>query len=236
MRVYAYCLSDEIEESEFEIVSGVAGAMTRLIEAEGIASVVSNFPENSIAVTRENVLAHERVVRHALRSSSLLPFRFGTVITDARLLDFISSQKSALSNQLERVRGSVEMSVKIAFPEEINRDEALHGGSGDEEEAAVSGTDYLKKKRREIFADEEVKGRVDEAARWLVERLQGAARDSVVTAHSYGSPLLAISFLVERERMNRYRDLLNRARRERPRLHFLTSGPWPPYSFSNINS
>ncbi|OLE52093.1 MAG: hypothetical protein AUG51_19805 [Acidobacteria bacterium 13_1_20CM_3_53_8] len=236
MRVYAYCLSDEIEEGEFEVISGVAGATARLIETEGIVSVVSNFPENSIAVTRENVLAHERVVRNIFRKASLLPFRFGTVIADARLLDFISSQKSTLSDQLERVRGSVEMSVKVVLPDEVNASEALQTKSGEEEDRTVSGTEYLKRKRREILVDEEIRERAGETARWLTEKLQGAASDSVVTALPSGSTVLAISFLVRRERADEYRKLLNRARAERPGLHFLTSGPWPPYSFSNINS
>jgi len=236
MKLYAYCLSDEIAEGDFENVSGVGGARVRLTESQGITGVVSGFSESSIAVTRENVLAHERVVRQAFRNASLLPFRFGTVVTESSLMDFINAQKSALKLQLERVRGCVEMSVKVVWPDATRADGTVQGAGGEEEERAGSGTDYLKKKRREIFGDAHMNERADEIASWVSEKLQGAVRYTMKTAQPSGSPVLALSYLVERERVEEYRELLNAVRRERPHLHFLTSGPWPPYSFSDINS
>ncbi len=232
MKLYAYCLSDEVEEDEFEVVEGVAGATARLLESEGIKAVVSDFSESSVAVTRENVLAHERVVRRMLRNSSLLPFRFGTVVSETRLLDFISAQRSALESQLERVRGCLEMSVKIMG------EKAERALDEFDEEIAVgrSGTNYLEKKRREILGDDAVKERAEEVESWLSSRLRGVVRESFVTSKASGSLILAASYLVERARLDEYRKSLDEARGERGDLNFLTSGPWPPYSFSNINS
>lgn len=233
MKLYAYCLSDEVEDDEFEVLKGVAGAAVSLLAFEGIKAVVSDFSESSIAVTRENVLAHERVVRRVLRNSSLLPFRFGTVVNEARLLNFISAQRSALASQLERVRGCLEMSVKIMGDkvEEARRVEF-------DEEVAVerSGTNYLEKKRREILGDSAMKARAEEVESWLSYRLRGVVRESVVTAQASGSLILSASYLVERVRLDEYRKSVEEARVERSDLYFLTSGPWPPYSFSNINS
>jgi hypothetical protein len=47
--------------------------------------------------------------------------------------------------------------------------------------------------------------------------------------------VLAAAHLVERGRLPAYRKGLGAARTERPDLHFLISGPWPPYSFANID-
>jgi gas vesicle protein GvpL/GvpF len=44
-----------------------------------------------------------------------------------------------------------------------------------------------------------------------------------------------VSHLVERDAVDEYRRLVDRARAERPELHFLLSGPWAPYSFANID-
>lgn len=233
MKLYAYCLSDEVEEDEFEAVEGINGAAARLLESEGIKAVVSDFPESSVAVTRENVLAHERVVRHVLRNSSLLPFRFGTVVGETRLLDFISAQRSALLSQLERVRGCLEMSVKIMGDkvEEAAREEFDEGVAVER-----SGTNYLEKKRREILGDSAMKARAEEVESWLSSRLRDVVRESVVTTKASGSLILSASYLVERVLLDEYRKSLEEARTERSDLHFLTSGPWPPYSFSNINS
>jgi hypothetical protein len=40
--------------------------------------------------------------------------------------------------------------------------------------------------------------------------------------------------LVERERVVAYRERLRSLGAERVGLRFLTSGPWPPYSFSDV--
>jgi len=46
--------------------------------------------------------------------------------------------------------------------------------------------------------------------------------------------ILVAAHLVERAVVEQYRARVKTAREERPELHFLVSGPWPPYSFANI--
>jgi len=46
---------------------------------------------------------------------------------------------------------------------------------------------------------------------------------------------LSASYLVDRGREADFREILNKLRAERPELHFLISGPWPPYTFANID-
>jgi Gas vesicle synthesis protein GvpL/GvpF len=40
--------------------------------------------------------------------------------------------------------------------------------------------------------------------------------------------------LVERSRLDEYRNQVRAARGEREELHFLTSGEWPPYNFCDL--
>jgi len=46
--------------------------------------------------------------------------------------------------------------------------------------------------------------------------------------------LFAAAHLVERSTVQAYREKVSEAVKRRPELHFLVSGPWPPYSFANI--
>jgi len=46
--------------------------------------------------------------------------------------------------------------------------------------------------------------------------------------------VVAAAHLVERDKIPQYKERLAAARKNRPELHFLFSGPWPPYSFANI--
>jgi Gas vesicle synthesis protein GvpL/GvpF len=242
MKLYAYCLSDEVAARTVESEIGLAGAKPRLIWCKEIAAVVSEFDDEKAAVTRENVLAHERIVRRVLVETTPLPFRFGTIVSEARLQSYLNSQHASLRAQLARVRGCVEMSVKVIWkPEAIrHEDENLDaqveivGEAG--QTTRGSGTAFLAAKRREILGDETLKARAEELSAWLASCLGDAVRESVVSLQPSESLVLSAAHLVERARLDEYREALRQARRERSELHFLTSGAWPPYSFTSAGS
>lgn len=242
MKLYAYCLSDEVTAGAVESETGVAGAGPRLLRRGEISAVVSDFADERAAVTRENVLAHERVVRRVLTETTPLPFRFGTVISGERLQSYLDSRQDSLRAQLGRVRGCVEMSVKViwnpdAITEEAARDEARETSAGEVLFAAAGrGTAFLAAKRREILGAQSLRERADDLAAWLGECLGDVVREAEVSLRPTESLVLSAAHLVERARLKEYRASLGRARRERGDLHFLTSGAWPPYSFTSAGS
>jgi hypothetical protein len=234
MNLYVYCLSDEVTAGAVENEVGVAGARPRLIEHAGISAVVSPLDDEKIAVTRENVLAHERVVRRVLTETTPLPFRFGTIVSEARLTSYLDSQQGSLKAQLERVRGAVEMSVKIIWRPEAGGSEAAGGGGEEEASEAGSGTRFLLEKRRELLGEGALKERAEEVSAWLGRTVEGLVRESSVSLRPSENLILAASHLVERSLLADYRRALGCAKTERPELHFLTSGAWPPYSFISV--
>ena len=240
MALYAYCLSDELSCATFRgSVAGVGGAGPRLLPSGEIAAVVSDFDGERVSVERAHVFAHERVVHSVLQHVTPLPFRFGTLLSAERLQSYIEANRDGLKKALEHVRGSVEMSVKIIWnAEEIKRegDAFETAGEADREPQAVvgEGARYLAARRREILGDEHLKGRAEELAAWLEERVGEFAADSEMSLRPNEQLVLRAAFLVGRPGLSGYQQRVEEARRERPDLRFLTSGPWPPYSFSNI--
>jgi hypothetical protein len=241
MSLYAYCLSDDVTGSMLEGVAGVAGAVPRLVACGAIAAVVSDFEGERVAVERESVFGHERVVQRVLRQVTPLPFRFGTLVTEGQLESYVEANRETLMKSMERVRGSVEMSVKIIWSaEEVRRESEKTKSAGaatqeDVPQASGKGTAYLAARRREIMGDKLLKERAEELAAWLSERIGEAANDREVQVRPDKSLVVRAAFLVERERLHDYQEKVEEARASRASLRFLTSGPWPPYSFSNIN-
>jgi hypothetical protein len=243
MNLYAYCLSDEDTTAHaIESANGIAGAQVRLLLCSEIAAAVSEFDGEHLAVTRENVLAHDRVVRSVMAETTPLPFRFGTVIGEGELQSYLESHHAALKAQLRRVRGCVEMSVKVIWNAEAIRREATLGAAQDEADGGTgqlmkgTGTAFLASKRREILGEELLKERAGSVAEWLKECVGDSVREAQVNVQPSKSLVISAAHLVERARLEEYRAALRRARLERSDLHFLTSGAWPPYSFTNINS
>lgn len=240
MKVYAYCLSDEITSAELESVSGVQGAATRLIDCESIRAVVSDFDGERAEVTRENAFLHDGVIRQILDRTTPLPFRFGAIVSREQLEAYITKHRDSLFVQLARVRGSVEMSVKIIWNAEavkhmgMEMAEVLRHKNRDE--ALGPGAVFLQAKRREMIGDAALKSRAEDLAAWLGGRLGDTVGETVMRTLPTPAMAVAASHLVARARIKEYSERLANARKERGDLRFLTSGAWPPYSFCNLDS
>jgi hypothetical protein len=246
MRLYAYCVCEPLEAGALAEERGVGGEAVRQLElGGGLAALVSEIEsEAAVGVTPENVRAHNRVNARVLARTTPLPFRFGTLLAEARLAGYVEANERALREALARVGGCVEMGVKIM---------SAAGGDDEEEEEAARpspvadqvgqvgqvgrGTEFLLAKRRELMGGERTRARAEEAGALLAARVSDTARETRVALLPTRALLLRAAHLVERARLAEYRVRVRALEAERARgLNFLTSGPWPPYSFSEINS
>jgi hypothetical protein len=235
---YLYCLSDEVTPGMLEGVTGIAGTIPRLMDVGGIAAVASEIGETRIAVTSENVLAHDGVVRHLLPHVTPLPFRFGATAGIDRITSYLDTHRKSLEQTLERVRGSVEMSLRVIGNLERDTGEAI-GGKSDHEidsQASGTGTRFLRTKQREIQGDERLNRRAEQSQAWLDSILNDVVRETSVRLTPAEPLFLSASHLVERRKLDTYREKIACARGARPELHFLTSGPWAPYTFAVLFS
>lgn len=227
MKLYAYCLAEGIDSLE-DPVLGVSGAAVRSLKIDHWSVLVSELDVDSVPVTRENALAHAAVVRSILDRTTPLPFRFGTIVTEQQLRNYVSARRGALETKLSALRGCIEMSVKI-----ISEGTQAEPGTSTPEPAGP-GASFLAEKRRQILGDESRATLAGEISAWLHEQVTGLIRAEQVTLRPTEKLVLSAAHLVERAKMTQYRQRLGEARQNRPELHFLFSGPWPPYSFANI--
>jgi hypothetical protein len=241
MSLYVYCLGDELSESAFEGTAGVGGEAVRVLSLTGrLSAVVSTAPPEPVAVNEENLQAHNRVNAAALASATPLPFRFGTRAAPERLAEYAATNEAALASALARVRGTVEMGVKLMSKAAGEGPKAEVGSrSGPEDlapaEAVGRGTAFLLKKRREVLGGEEAQLRAEGLAAWLSEGVAGLAQESAVRVSPSEAIVVRAAHLVGRESVEDYRARLRGLRAARADVRLLASGPWPPYSFGEIS-
>jgi hypothetical protein len=227
MKVYAYCLTENIDALP-ETLEGVGGAEVRVLKAEKFSLLVSEFSGDAVPVNRENALAHAAVVRSVLDRTTPLPFRFGTLGTEAQLRSFVAARHDALVAKFALVRGCVEMNVKIISDR----------GETEESNDAVAekpGTAFLLQKRQEILGSEARAEEAKEVAGWLESLVAEYVKGKEFKTNVTNQLILTEAHLIERGAVEAYRLKLKEARLERPELKFLISGPWAPYSFANID-
>jgi hypothetical protein len=221
MKLYAYCLCADLDTVD-NSASGVSGAAVRVLKIEDMSVLVSDC--ESLGVTQENMLAHAAVVRSVFTRTTPVPFRFGILATEQQLRSFITTNKRALANKLAHLRGCVEMDLKTTW-------QSSNSSPTKTNPAAGPGTAFLMEKRREIVGDE----RATELSDLLRRELGSFIKDQKIgLAPPEKTAPAKVFHLVERSKIEEYRARLQEMQEKRPELQLEVSGPWPPYSFANI--
>jgi hypothetical protein len=178
----------------------------RALSCDGLTAFVG--PAEVAEVTPDVLWRHEEVVESLMEQRDLLPVRFGTVMSDeTAAIRAITERREQLEAALARVRGAVELAVRVA------RADAKEPPREDPR----SGHAYMRAKAGE-----------QRAAQALNEPLSAMARESLVYS---GPELLRAAYLVERRAVEDFVGAVRRLQASHPELRILCTGPWPPYSF-----
>jgi hypothetical protein len=193
----------------------------------------------------EKARAHEAVLEGALRAGPVVPFRFLTLYRDEdELRAFLAARGGELRDVLERIRGKVELGVKV-FADRARLAAGLAQESDEVREldaaieAATPGKAYLLRRQREELAKEHAARVLRDCARDSHARLSAAAEAAVSNppqprelSGREEQMLLNGAYLVPAgddgltaavtELDEEYRHL---------GVTFELTGPWPPYNF-----
>ena len=228
MKLYTYCFAEGLNGLN-NPPRGVSGAPVRLRSIDGIAVLASIT--NGFRPIHSDFIAHDAVVRNVFKhAKSILPFRFGQILTEPHLRNYVSRHRLAIKANFAHLRGCAEMNVRMigtrenAPPPIINPDKPVG-----------PGTRFLLDKRREFRGDEWQAARRAELSEWFTEKLGQLKRDEKINVIPSDRIIIArADHLIERGRIPDYRAKMAGAIEERPEWRFMVSGPWPPYSFANI--
>ncbi|MGW4561924.1 GvpL/GvpF family gas vesicle protein [Streptomyces sp. NPDC004561] len=211
---------------------GVGGAAVRLLAESGLCAAVSPAPEQ-IRARRRDLLAHQSVLGELLAQGPVLPMRFAVVSPDQdTLLTQLRTDSHGLAQQLEVVRGCVEMNVKgtlvpDCFSDLVRRDEKLRVLA----QRTRRRPDYEANVR---LGEALAKAVRHEARRATHEVLAGLTPLAVrvVEGPVDDEQVLSTSFLLRAEDEELFRQTLAaQARDLGDRLALSVTGPLPCYSF-----
>ena len=214
----------------------------RNIPYQGIGAVVGDFIPGKGAVTPENVLRHERIVEQLMHRFTLLPVRFGTVLADDREVEaLLAARYAAFQRNLQRVANRVELGILVLWrDEEIRREIEVASPLDERNRAEVAlagpGRNYLLKRMQEQVVIEEMRRRAIDLSETIHRTLLAYASEGMCDSFVSPSLVMRAHYLVERARGEQFRQVVAGLESE-PRdskgtgIHFLCSGPWPPYNF-----
>jgi Gas vesicle synthesis protein GvpL/GvpF len=221
---------------------GIAGAPLRLIKDGGVAALVSGLRDLEPELGRDELLVHASVLEAALAKGTVLPMRFGTVMEDAEAVRgrLLAPNAGALKQELDRLKGKVELRIRAVYDQESLLREIV---KGDREIAqlraslsgAPSDATYYAQIRLGELVVQAMDRRRDVDAHDLVEALSPVASAVDVSEAPHERVALNASFLVERKRVPEFDATLERiAAAQASRMRLKYTGPLPPHSFVEL--
>ncbi len=222
---------------------GDGGSAVRTVEYRDLAAIVSDFPADRCDVTRENVLAHQRVLERAMERSDVLPAAFGLVAeNDADVREkLLRPEFEDLHRALDSLRGRVELELKVLW----NR-EALFSEIVEESDEIATLRDsiaglspeatYYERINLGEMVAAEIDRRSDQVAEEVLDALQPLSVETRLNENLTDMTVLNASFLVEKKDVPDFDARVQElGARSLGRLNFHYVGPLPPYSFVDVS-
>lgn len=229
---YVYCLTDTMASID-TLPPGLGGAAVCQVSFKGISALISEVDPAHLIGDARNALAHQRVIQGMLaRSTSVIPCRFGALFADEqRVLALLKTHYTRLEANLTRLRDRVEMGVTVL----VDGTEAPVVRTL-EAERFPEGARYLLGKRHRYDVARALSMRAECLARALNAATAPLWADvNVGTRARESGLLLSLSYLLDRENLSAFMHAYQQFQDGQPGLKLLCSGPWPPYSFADID-
>ena len=248
-----------VDSSSFETIRGGGhdGGDVVAVSAGVLAAAVSRLPACTIEATRQSVWCHEQVLERLMRDHAVLPLRFGTICRDADALrDCLLHSADGLVNDLDRVRGMVEIALRVVeddggseLPARCSGCDRVSTTSWHSDEGALGssrasgngvavgrGTAYL---RTRLQHHQNMKTREDGGKRLeglLRQHFDSDLKELICAVPPGESPGFLVSCLVERNQVASFAGVLEQFRKDHPQFHVSSTGPWAPYSFMSATA
>jgi hypothetical protein len=217
----------------------ISEAGVRLVKHRELAALVADAGGTELRAA-EVLRAHWRVLEQAASSTTVLPVRFGTVMSDERAVvdEFLEPSHDELAASLAQLTGKVQLTVKGSYEEEALMAGVVAGSPAiarlrEQVQGLPEAATYYKRIELAQLAAAEVERVREHDRRQIFERLQPLAVDARLEPPSTAESAVNASFLVDERRVEEFSaavSLLGRELAGRIRLQYL--GPLPPYSFT----
>jgi hypothetical protein len=222
---YLYCVVPAGHEPP-ESLRGIEDERVVALPAAGLVLWATARPRPP-APSVEAIRRHNAVVEAAMTADvTPVPLRFGQFLGGhAAVLERAAERAGEWRRLLDEFAGREEHGVRVVDP-------ALTPAARDVHAAASTGRAYLQALARATGEERARAARAQAIADDLGTRLGGLIAQQRVEPLPSAHGLASIAHLVRRADAAAYRNALDAATAAHPSLRFLTSGPWPPYSFA----
>jgi len=222
---------------------GSRGDEVLTIGYNDLCMVVSNHPLTKFTVSRDNLIAHEKVIETVMKEfDSVLPVRFGTIASSAdEIRNLLDRRSREFKNLLRDMDHKIELGVKGMWKDMKTIYKEISGENKDIKR--VQGEILSAKGKKSIGAKIELGKRVEEALtkkkekerEGVAEALRRIAFDYKLNKTIGGEMFMNAAFLVDKGREKEFDNIMEElADQHKSRTTFIYAGPLPVFNFVNV--
>lgn len=247
---YIYCVIETKIDRHFGPIGiGGRGDEAGTISYGDLGMVISNSPMTQYVISRENLLAHEKVVEEVMKEFTVLPVRFCTIASSAdEIRGLLDRRHREFKNLLRDMDHKIELGIKglwknmnTIFKEitvennEIKRlKQKLQNDKGKKN---ISSTRTFLEAKMEVgkLVEGALKRKKEKEADPMIGALRRTAFDHKLNPTMSDEMFINAAFLVDKGREKEFDNIMDDlSEKHRDRIKFIYVGPLPPYNFVNI--
>jgi Gas vesicle synthesis protein GvpL/GvpF len=250
--VYLYGVARDLDPVVLRDLSGVAGAPVRAVAEDGFTALISTvdlaeFGEEALRRNLESLpwleaaaRAHHGVVDAVARSAPTAPVRIATLYRDDdRVRELLREQQDELTEVLGRVVGRAEWGVKAYGSADASPQEPPDPDGDDGERPGMA---YLRRRKLQQRSREDASRRLAEQgeeihvtlSRYAVASRRHPPQDPRLSGHE-GTMILNVAYLLEDDQSDAFAAEVDELRTRLPGIRVELTGPWPAYSFTELD-
>jgi hypothetical protein len=222
-------------------VTGVLGSRVEVVEADGLAVLVSPLADDRVRAKRRDLLAHSDVLQAAHDRGVVLPLRFGMLFASEPELrrELVERRGRELRRLLEEFEGLCELRVRASYHDQESALAAAVKGDAEiarlRGRARANGASQADLMRLGELVSKRYEAQRAADAETVLARLAPVAVDVRADDPDGELDVLKASFLLRVDARPRFDEQLEAvALRLRHLVRFTAIGPLPPHSFVAI--
>jgi len=241
---YIYCVVETKQERNFGPIGiGQRSDEVLTIGYDDLSMVVSNYPATKLAVSRENMLAHQKVTEEVMNEfDSVLPVRFGTIASSAdeirNLLDRRYREfKSALTDMDHKVELGVKgiwKNMDVIFDEIVDANREIKRLK---KRIASDTSGHNTQAKIEVgkMVEQALQRKKEQGAEKIVDALRRTAYDHKLNKTIGDEMFINAAFLVSKGREKEFDNIMDDlSDKYQDRMKFMYAGPLPVFNFVNL--
>jgi len=241
---YLYCIIGANEGRNFGPVGiGNRGDVVSTISYRDLSGVISNSPMSRYVVSRENLLAHEKVIEKVMQDYTVLPVRFCTIATSAEeIRSLLRKRFPEFKNLLRDMDNKIELGIKALW---VDMNDILTKIARENKQIRqLKKKTEVKSPSKQTRTDKICLGTMVQSA---LEAKRQCEREEIVATlrktaldyrlnKTYGdNMILNAAFLIDRSREKEFDNQVDElTAKYGKRIKFSYVGPAPPFNFVNL--